>query len=62
VVACALLANHVPLNPRNIGANEHESPFVVDVLFNNATDILPAIHSTSPAVETRDTILPPLAA
>jgi len=36
----------VPLNARIIGANEHESHFVFDILFNNATDILPAVHST----------------
>lgn len=46
VVAYTLLANHVPLNARIIGANEHESHFVFDILFNNATDILPEIHST----------------
>ena len=46
VVAYTLLANHVRLNARIIGANEHESHFVFDVLFNNATDILPAVHST----------------
>ena len=46
VVAYTLLANHVPLNARIIGANEHESHFVFDILFNNATDILPAMHST----------------
>lgn len=46
VVAYTLLANHVPLNARIIGANEHESHFVFDILFNNATDILPAVHST----------------
>jgi hypothetical protein len=48
VVAYTLQANHVPLNARIIGANEHESHFVFDVLFNNATGILPAIHSTDP--------------
>ncbi len=46
VVSYTLLANHVPLNARIIGANEHESHFVFDILFNNATDILPATHST----------------
>jgi TnpA family transposase len=46
VVAYTLLANHVPLNARIIGANEHESHFVFDILFNNATDILPVTHST----------------
>ncbi|MCP3663163.1 MAG: transposase [Gammaproteobacteria bacterium] len=46
VVSYTLVANHVPLNARIIGANEHESHFVFDILFNNNTDILPAIHST----------------
>lgn len=46
VVSYTLLANHVPLNARIIGANEHESHFVFDILFNNATAILPAVHST----------------
>jgi len=45
VVAYTLLANHVPLNARIIGANEHESHFVFDILFNNATDILPAVQN-----------------
>jgi TnpA family transposase len=30
----------------NIGADEHESHFVFDILFNNNTDIEPEIHST----------------
>jgi TnpA family transposase len=34
------------LNARIIGANEHESHYVFDILFNNATDIIPDIHST----------------
>lgn len=46
VVAYTLLASHVPLNARIIGANEHESHYVYDVLFNNLTDIQPSIHST----------------
>jgi len=46
VVAYTLLASHVPLNARIIGANEHESHYVFDVLFNNATDIVPDTHST----------------
>ena len=41
VFAYTLLANHVPLDARIAGANGHESHFVFDVLFNNATDILP---------------------
>ena len=39
-------ANHVPINAYNIGADEHESHFVFDILFNNSTDIQPEIHST----------------
>ncbi len=45
-MAYTLLASNVPLNAQIIGANEHESHFVYDVLFNNGTDIIPEIHST----------------
>jgi TnpA family transposase len=40
------VANHVPVNARIIGANEHESHYVFDVLLNNTTDIQPDVHST----------------
>jgi TnpA family transposase len=40
------VANHVPLNARIIGANEHESHYVFDLLYNNTTDIQPSIHAT----------------
>ena len=46
VVSYSLVANHVPVNARIIGANEHESHYVFDILFNNTTDIQPAVHST----------------
>ena len=46
VVAYTLLASHVPLSARIFGANEHESHYVFDVLFNNLTDIQPDTHST----------------
>jgi TnpA family transposase len=46
VVSYTLVANHIPVNARIIGANEHESHFVFDILFNNTTDIQPEIHST----------------
>ena len=46
VVSYTLVANHIPVNARIIGANEHESHFVFDILFNNTTDIQPSIHST----------------
>jgi TnpA family transposase len=41
-----MVANHVPVNARIIGANEHESHYVFDILFNNTTDIQPTMHST----------------
>jgi len=46
VVSYALVANHIPINAEIIGANEHESHYVFDILFNNTTDIQPEIHST----------------
>lgn len=46
VVAYTLVANHIPVNARIIGADEHESHYVFDLLFNNTTDIQPEVHST----------------
>lgn len=46
VVSYTLVANHIPINAQIIGANEHESHYVFDILFNNTTDILPEVHST----------------
>ena len=46
IVSYTLVANHIPVNARIIGANEHESHFVFDILFNNTTDIQPDVHST----------------
>jgi TnpA family transposase len=46
VVSYTLVANHIPVNARSIGADEHESHYVFDLLFNNATDIQPEVHST----------------
>ncbi len=46
VVSYAMVANHIPVNARIIGANEHESHYVFDILFNNTTDIQPTMHST----------------
>jgi TnpA family transposase len=46
IVSYTLVANHVPVNAQIIGANEHESHYVFDILFNNTTDIQPEIHST----------------
>ena len=41
VVAYTMLANHVPLETELIGANEHESHYVFDICYRNASDILP---------------------
>ncbi len=46
IVSYTLVANHIPVNARIIGANEHESHYVFDLLFNNTTDIQPDVHST----------------
>jgi TnpA family transposase len=46
IVAYTLVANHIPVNARIIGADEHESHYVFDLLFNNTTDIQPEVHST----------------
>jgi len=46
VVAYTVVANHIPINARIIGANEHESHYVFDLLFNNTSAIQPEVHST----------------
>lgn len=46
VSVCTVVANHVPITGRVIGAHEHESHFVFDLLFNNTSDIKPEQHST----------------
>lgn len=46
VVAYTLVADHVPINARIIGANEHESHYVFDLLHNNSSEIQPTTHST----------------
>lgn len=43
------VADHIPISAEIIGANEHESHYVFDLLFNNDTDIRPNIHSTDSA-------------
>jgi TnpA family transposase len=45
IVPYTLVANNVPVNARNISADDHESHFVFDILYNNSTDIQPDIHS-----------------
>jgi TnpA family transposase len=46
VSSYTLVANHVPINAKIIGAHEHESHYVFDLLYNNTTDIKPERHST----------------
>ena len=46
IVSYTLVANHVPVNAEIIGANEHESHYVFDLLFNNTTELQPEVHST----------------
>ncbi|WP_404452705.1 Tn3 family transposase [Virgibacillus necropolis] len=46
IVSYTMVANHIPVNARIIGANEHESHYVFDILYNNTTDIQPNVHST----------------
>jgi len=40
-----LVANNVPVNAKIIGANEHESHFVFDILYNNTSEIQSDLHS-----------------
>ena len=46
VTSYSLVANHVPINAKIIGANDHESYFVFDILYNNTSEITPDRHST----------------
>ncbi|WP_440652035.1 Tn3 family transposase [Cysteiniphilum sp. 19S12-1] len=49
VSSATLLVNHVPANARLFGANEHESRFIFDLVYNNETEIQPKIISTDSA-------------
>ena len=42
----SLNANHMAINNRIIGSNEHESHFLFDLLMNNSTEIIPEVVST----------------
>jgi len=46
IVSYTLVLNHVPVNAEIFGANDHESHYVFDLLFNNTTEVEPAVHST----------------
>jgi TnpA family transposase len=45
IVRTTMVANHVPVNARNISADDHESHFVFDLVYNNTTDIQSDSHS-----------------
>lgn len=44
--AVSLVANQVPINAKVIGANEHESHFIFDLLYNNTSETKPNMLST----------------
>ena len=46
VVTYSLIANHVPINAKLIGANMHESHFLFDLFYNNTSIIKPNVLST----------------
>lgn len=41
-----IIANHTAINARVIGANEHESHYIFDLLMNNTSGIIPEVLST----------------
>jgi TnpA family transposase len=43
VVAYTLLANNIPLQSMTIGAHDHESYYMLDILAHNTTNIIPSI-------------------
>ncbi len=46
ITSLTLVANHIPVNAKIIGAHEHESYFVFDLLYNNTSDVDPHTLST----------------
>jgi TnpA family transposase len=46
VTSLTLVVNHIPVNAKIIGAHEHESYFVYDLLYNNTSDVDPQVLST----------------
>src|SRR5699024_12314954 len=46
IVSYTMVANHIPVNARIIRANEHESQYVFDILYNKTIDIQHKMHST----------------
>jgi hypothetical protein len=41
ITSLTLVMNHIPVNAKIIGAHEHESYFVFDLLYNNTSDVDP---------------------
>ncbi len=39
VVSYSLIANHLPVSTKIIGANEHESHYVLDIVYTNSSDL-----------------------
>jgi TnpA family transposase len=46
VSSYTLVINHVPVNGKIIGSNDHESHYVFDILYNNTSEIKSKLHST----------------
>ncbi len=46
ISALTAVADYIPITAEIIGANEHESHYVLDLLYNNNTHLKPDIHST----------------
>ena len=44
VVAYTMIANHIPINAKIIGANEHESRYLFDLVYNNMSKVRPDIY------------------
>ena len=49
IVNYTLVVNHVPVNAKLIGANEHESHYAFDIIFNNTSEIDPDVISVDMA-------------
>jgi TnpA family transposase len=49
LVNYSLIINHIPANARLIGANEHESYYAFDIVFNNTSELNPDIISVDMA-------------
>jgi len=41
-----MVVNNIPVNAKIFGANDHESHYIFDLIYNNPTKLQPTIHST----------------